>query len=80
LIQIGPWGQTSDRELKIQGRHSRNFYTHADKLLREEVTLARLLEDGTTSAAVDDPQQELLRQSIEQARADLLATYSEVEQ
>src|SRR6201989_1902277 len=45
LIQIAPWGQTSDRELKIQGRHSRNFYSHADKLLRDEVTLARLLED-----------------------------------
>jgi radical SAM superfamily enzyme YgiQ (UPF0313 family) len=81
LIQIGPWGQSSDRELKIQGRHSRNFYSHADKLLREEVALARLLENGSgLDAAIGDSQQKRLRQSIEDARASLLATYSEVEQ
>jgi radical SAM superfamily enzyme YgiQ (UPF0313 family) len=81
LIQIAPWSQSSDRELKIQGRHSRDFYSYADKLLREEVALARLLESGNKSdAATSDPQQQLLRQSIENARASLLATYSEVEQ
>jgi radical SAM superfamily enzyme YgiQ (UPF0313 family) len=37
LIQIASWGKTSDRELRIRGRHSRNFYAHADRLLREEV-------------------------------------------
>ena len=80
LIQIAPWGQTSDRELKIQGRHSRTFYAYADKLLRDEVALARLLENGEgRSNAIDDPQQ-VLRQSIESARAGLLATYAEVEQ
>jgi anaerobic magnesium-protoporphyrin IX monomethyl ester cyclase len=80
LIQIAPWGQTSDRELKIQGRHSRSFYAYADKLLRDEVALARLLENGTgRSNAIDEPQQ-LLRQSIESARAGLLATYAEMEQ
>ena len=81
LIQIGPWGKSSDRELKIRGRHSRNFYSYADKLLREEVALAKLLETGSEPAAASgDSQQRLLRQSIENARASLLATYSEVEQ
>lgn len=74
LIQIAPWGQTSDRELKIQGRHSRAFYSYADKLLRDEVALARFL------ANPGDAQMETtLRQNIASARAGLLATYAEVE-
>src|SRR6202046_4056052 len=39
LVQLGPWGKTSDREIKIRGRHSRRFYGFADKLLRSEVQL-----------------------------------------
>jgi radical SAM superfamily enzyme YgiQ (UPF0313 family) len=77
LIQIAPWGQTSDRELKIQGRHSRTFYAHADKLLREEVELARLL-DNTQTAELEKT--ELLRHNIAHERAALMATYAEVEQ
>ena len=74
LIQIAPWGQTSDRELKIQGRHSRTFYSYADKLLRDEVALARFLADPG-----DAQMETTLRQNIESARAGLLATYAEVE-
>ena len=77
LIQIAPWGKSSDRELKIQGRHSRTFYAHADKLLREEVELARLL-DNTQTAELKKA--ELLRHNIAHERAALLATYAEVEQ
>jgi anaerobic magnesium-protoporphyrin IX monomethyl ester cyclase len=81
LIQIGPWGKTSDRELKIQGRHSREFYAHADKVLRDEVALARMLANPSAPQQPVDPQEAaLLRQSIAIERAALLATYSEVEQ
>ncbi len=34
LVSIGPWEQSTDRDLRIQGRHSRQFYRHADDLLR----------------------------------------------
>ena len=42
VVQIKPWGQTSDRELEISGRRPRDFYRVADDLLRFEVELARL--------------------------------------
>jgi anaerobic magnesium-protoporphyrin IX monomethyl ester cyclase len=81
LIQISPWGQTSDRELMIQGRHSRTFYAHADKVLRDEVALARMIENPRgTDQAIDMGQVALLRQAIASERAALLATYAEVEQ
>ncbi len=80
LIQIGPWGKTSDRELKIQGRHSRTFYAHADKVLRDEVALARMLDNPSAPQQSFDPQEaELLRQNIAAERAALMASYSEVE-
>ena len=79
LIQIAPWVQTSDRELKIQGRHSRTFYSHADKLLRDEVALSRML--GVSGSSAPNPHEiETLRQNIESARSGLLSTYNEVEQ
>ncbi|HEU5023035.1 MAG TPA: B12-binding domain-containing radical SAM protein, partial [Bryobacteraceae bacterium] len=31
------WRETTDREATIRGRHSRNFYRHADDLLRNEM-------------------------------------------
>jgi radical SAM superfamily enzyme YgiQ (UPF0313 family) len=76
LIQIAPWGQTSDRELKIKGRHSRSFYSYADKLLRDEAALSRMLE----ASDADTQEMAMLQQSIESARSGLLATYHEVEQ
>jgi anaerobic magnesium-protoporphyrin IX monomethyl ester cyclase len=81
LIQIAPWGQTSDRELKIRGRHSRTFYAHADKLLREEVELARMLDNSARIADVTDLERAAsLRQAIALEREALLASYAEVEQ
>lgn len=81
LVQIGPWDKTSDRELKISGRHSRNFYAHADKLLRDEAALARLVGMPAADAQTNEPEQEsLLRQSIMNERSALQATYAEVEQ
>lgn len=76
LIQISPWGKTSDRELRIRGRHSRNFYAHADRLLREEVTLARAI-DNAASAATDIVS---MQQSIRDIRSAMMSSFHEVEQ
>src|SRR5580658_7511809 len=75
LVQLQSWGTSSDRELKIRGRHSQKFYSYADKLLREEVQLARLAGSG----AANSDSATSLRHSIEQARAGLLSSVSEVE-
>jgi|SRR6185312_13874039 len=37
VVNIRPWRQTTDRELRIRGRHSRRFYQYADELLRGEM-------------------------------------------
>jgi len=37
LVNLKPWQETTDREFRIRGRHSRNFYRHADELLRSEL-------------------------------------------
>jgi radical SAM superfamily enzyme YgiQ (UPF0313 family) len=75
LVQLKPWGISSDREIKIKGRHSRTFYSYADKLLRDEVQLARLV--GTQTA--DSDTAAALRNQIELARAGLHSTLTEVE-
>jgi anaerobic magnesium-protoporphyrin IX monomethyl ester cyclase len=70
-----PWNVGSDREMGIRGRHSRQFYSHADKLLRNSVELERL-----TKAAVSDPLAVAeLQNRITEARANLNATAGEVE-
>jgi anaerobic magnesium-protoporphyrin IX monomethyl ester cyclase len=75
LVQLAPWDKGSDREIKIRGRHSRAFYAHADRLLRDEVQLAKVC--GA------DPQNrdllEGLRRSIAATRQALLTTQHEVE-
>jgi len=75
LVQLKPWAQTSDREVRIVGRHSRAYYAHADKLLRDEVQFAKLNEDtAVNSALLED-----LRLSIRASRNGLMATQNEVE-
>ena len=41
VVSAGPWGETTDREFRIRGRHSRNFYQQADDLLRSEMAASR---------------------------------------
>jgi anaerobic magnesium-protoporphyrin IX monomethyl ester cyclase len=77
LVQLEPWGKSSDREFRIKGRHSRQFYAQADKLLRSEVERERVLQrsnlaDGLELAALD--------RSIQDAREGMRETYAEVEQ
>jgi anaerobic magnesium-protoporphyrin IX monomethyl ester cyclase len=39
LLSIHPWGQSTDRDFGIAGRHSRTFYRRADELLRSEMAV-----------------------------------------
>jgi anaerobic magnesium-protoporphyrin IX monomethyl ester cyclase len=75
LVQLKPWAETSDREIKIAGRHSRAYYAHADKLLRDEVKLARLSDDPAVSSSLLDE----LKTNIRASREGLVNTQSEVE-
>lgn len=75
LVQLAPWTKSSDREIKIRGRHSRTFYAHADKLLRDEVKLARV----SSADPQDGEMLEGLRRSIATTRQALLAVQHEVE-
>ena len=72
-----PWGKTSDREFRIKGRHSRQFYAQADKLLRDEVERARLLQAQIT---IDGLALATLNRASRTRRAGMQATYAEVEQ
>ncbi len=75
LVQLKPWAESSDREVVIKGRHSRKFYEHADRLLRDEVALSRL-HNGAR------PQEQSgadLQLRISAERAAMMASYPEVE-
>jgi anaerobic magnesium-protoporphyrin IX monomethyl ester cyclase len=39
LVSIGPWQSTTDREIRVRGRHSGTFYQHADELLKSEMAV-----------------------------------------
>jgi len=75
LIQLAPWGTSSDREIKIRGRHSRRYYSFADKLLRSEVALARMR--GVN--APDEQEVSRLAEEIRNARTGLMDAAAEVE-
>ena len=75
LVQLNPWGQSSDREIKIVGRHSRTYYAHADKLLRDEVQRSRLIEADTPDPVLLDQ----LNASIRASRNGLIKTDAELE-
>ena len=75
LVQLQPWSATSDRELRIKGRHSRKFYEFADRLLRDEVALSQLSNRaGADSMAISD-----LQSRIRLSREGMNSSYSEVE-
>jgi len=69
------WRNSSDREFKIRGRHSRRYYGLADRLLRTEVELERMRQSGNADALAITTMQV----SIAEFRADLKACASEVE-
>lgn len=75
LIQPKSWSTSSDREVKIKGRHSRRFYDYADRLLRDEVTLSRLASANSADAAVEADLQSRIRAN----REAMAMSYAEVE-
>ena len=77
LVRLNGWGKTTDRELKIQGRHSRGYYGFADELLRTEVRLQQLREEG--DGAAESPDIGEVKIQIAAARRGLQETAHEVE-
>jgi anaerobic magnesium-protoporphyrin IX monomethyl ester cyclase len=73
LVQLKPWTQSSDRELLLRGRRSSEFYGFADRLLQNEVQLARLQRAGS-----DEIAQQGLRQQVTALRERLHSASSEV--
>jgi anaerobic magnesium-protoporphyrin IX monomethyl ester cyclase len=73
LVQLKPWKESSDRELQLQGRRSPEFYSYADRLLQNEVQLARVQRGGANEAA-----QLELRRQVSTLRKCLHANSSEV--
>jgi radical SAM superfamily enzyme YgiQ (UPF0313 family) len=41
LVTLRPWGSSTDREVRVRGRHSGSFYQHADALLKSEMAAER---------------------------------------
>jgi len=76
VTSVSSWADGSDRDFRIRGRHSRNFYQNADRLLRAEVALDKLLN---SKAAETEPGVIELRQRVAQAREGLKETFAEVE-
>jgi anaerobic magnesium-protoporphyrin IX monomethyl ester cyclase len=37
LVTLGDWTKSTDRDIRIKGRHSRRFYQYADDLLKSEL-------------------------------------------
>jgi len=66
LVQLKPWAQSSDRELQVRGRRSPAFYGCADKLLQNEVQLARMRRAGMEVEEAERLQHQVatLRQSL----------------
>jgi radical SAM superfamily enzyme YgiQ (UPF0313 family) len=74
LVQLKPWNETSDREVVVQGRRPARFYEFADRLLRDEVELARRKRSGSKDEAEVE-----LRGRIHAARESLYATVGALE-
>jgi len=72
---LKPWNVSSDREVRVRDRHSRRFYSFADRLLRSEVELGRI----QAKPDVDLPAMQKLQSEIADARAGLQASISEKE-
>jgi radical SAM superfamily enzyme YgiQ (UPF0313 family) len=77
LVNIDDWGRTSDRELRIRGRHSRRYFQFADKLLRSEVELRRLRRENGAGSSQDgrewETQAALARQGLKDAAHEVEA-------
>ena len=73
LVQLKVWNQSSDRELIPSGQRPRAFYDCVDRLLQNEVQLARLERTGANEGA-----QQELRQQVHILRKSLYSVSAEV--
>jgi radical SAM superfamily enzyme YgiQ (UPF0313 family) len=77
LASVDDWARTSDRELRIRGRHSRRYFQFADKLLRSEVDLFRLKRQngaGDSAAALElETQAAAARHALQDAAQEVEA-------
>jgi anaerobic magnesium-protoporphyrin IX monomethyl ester cyclase len=72
---LKPWNVSSDREVRVRGRHSRRFYSFADRLLRSEVEIERM----QAKSDIDLPTIQKLRSEAALAREGLQASILETE-
>jgi anaerobic magnesium-protoporphyrin IX monomethyl ester cyclase len=73
IVQLKPWSETSDRELRLTGQRSLKFYEYADRLLRDEVQLARLQRTNESMVSEEE-----LRERIKILRGDLYSASTEM--
>jgi anaerobic magnesium-protoporphyrin IX monomethyl ester cyclase len=66
------WAAATDRDFRIQGRHSRGYYKQADAWLRNEVEATRIATQDPTAAAVR-------RAAARDARESMLGLAAETE-
>ncbi|HEX6201206.1 MAG TPA: radical SAM protein [Thermoanaerobaculia bacterium] len=72
VVMTRDWAEGTDRDFVVRGRHSRRYYSFADRWLRSAVEAARIGGDDPEKAAA-------LRAEAAQARAGLAAAAHEVE-
>jgi radical SAM superfamily enzyme YgiQ (UPF0313 family) len=73
--RLNAWSASSDRDVRIRGRHSRRFYGFADQLLRSEVELEQTRrKSGVEAAVIAD-----LQNKVADLRTGLHASSAEVE-
>jgi radical SAM superfamily enzyme YgiQ (UPF0313 family) len=75
LAPPSDWSRSTDRDLAVRGRRSREFYRYADRLLKSEVALRKIRD----SVPVESATARDLSSQIEEARRGLYATASQVE-
>lgn len=81
LVSSKAWSEGSDRDLYIEGRHSRRFYRFADELLRAEVELSRFIQRSSNGEGDCSNANGLsgLQTKVSAAREGLRSSYGEVE-
>lgn len=51
IVMTGDWATTTEREVKIKGRHSRGYYTAVEAWIQSEVGLTRARQNGLRGLA-----------------------------
>ncbi|HLJ88236.1 MAG TPA: radical SAM protein [Candidatus Angelobacter sp.] len=75
------WAQATDREHRVRGRHSRQYYRYADQWLKNEVAAYRLENNNGVEAAPGNEKEaaQEKRAAASKARAMMEAVSTEVE-